>query len=284
MVTPYYRTTSNNKIRFHYKPYDLFCIHTQLQPWLYKKYKSNYYITFESVINDTTQYIRILVHHNNQIVEDEEIQKEIDIIINKRKQLCLLFDSSMPLYDQKGYIISTSWIKSVYTYVTLPIKPIYEDDKIYLDLSDKVNYIDIYNQLSLRLIRRLWKMYDRGYIVNPREDIIRNWDLVKVRDGLYRAKWYDLRWGNMSMLLERINNNEYIEFEFPYYRIDDVKKVIEMSKVSDIIVDEGRVKFKVNSILEAKSLCKSIQLASLGDLEDIVCRDKWICYSSSSHL
>jgi hypothetical protein len=185
--------------------------------------------------------------------DHKEIQDSIDDMITNQPLVCLLFWNESPAYlgdvtsltriegSQKhtiwneGTRISPLWIKNVLPYVITPKEinafagphglygTLQPKDNIYqisLTIDSEGNpsgrYPDLYNIISISIIRQLQEMYKLGYIINA-ESIMDNWDLEPLDDQkiVFRPTWNDERFAPdlVSFLESRIHGESYIRLE-----------------------------------------------------------------------
>jgi len=128
-----------------YKPYDLFCIMTQIGI----KYP-DIDITFTQKQDD---------EHPEIYRQYLTIDRYIENIENKFN-----YNSKCSLYSYNSYIQSPLWAKRIMPYLDIPIRyyPVIEQGVLYVNLEDISNYIDIYNELLSNIDKQLTDYWNKG--------------------------------------------------------------------------------------------------------------------------
>lgn len=272
-ITPYYRTTSSfaksnvcyEEPTFHYSSYNVFCLHTQLYPYLNNKYKNGYNITFESTTEYPNQRLMVKVNPEDN-VDYAELNKEINRILSlDTVNYCLLFDSNSAVY-YKTERIPQYWIKSITPYLSIldKVNPFINDGKIYVDLRRAKDFKTAYNKLVESIQRQFEYMYQRGYIVNVSADFANRWDLADIGNKLYRTRWKDYRWGPVSkLLINQWLGYNYIELRFKPSIVKLHYIIAELNKLNiDYIADIGRIRFRADNLSEARYISRLIERVS----------------------
>jgi hypothetical protein len=249
MVTPYYRTygpdnhlVCGEEPDFYYTPYNIFCIETQIQPFLRSKIGRNVIVTFETInYNHRRQLIVVPrvggepiypitynTYEGNDIYQpDKEFQDEIDRITStEMRNYCLLFHIDFPLYTENAIQIPTFWLRDIYPYLTIPdeVYPYRYNNGIYINLLQYKNFKEVYNHIFDNILRQIQHMYRHGYITRA-SSLVESWDLVQIGQDLYRPRWFDLRFGDIALLLHRMlmHSEGYVRIHIrptlPRYRV-----------------------------------------------------------------
>jgi hypothetical protein len=179
-------------------------------------------INYEFRDRNNKVYLTLNFYYNgNKTVLDDGINTDIINYINTNYpyfKYYILLSPSDNIYTNDSDIIPNKWIYSILKFLdyTLPWK--LTEVGLLLDISNKVDHVDIIKNLTSNIITLLRKMYKKGYIVNPDENFINNWGLIpKGKDGLYKVEYIDERLNvkNASeFLLSRLDGINYIDIRF----------------------------------------------------------------------
>lgn len=202
--TPYYRTIVNSKApyfeepTFNYKPYHLFALKTQLEPWIVSNIGAGISIGFESKKKDNLRYQTVVLTRplgpiqppsepkSNRVIlsqtQRKNLQQKVNSITssNSGKPLALLFWSRSKIFTlNPTEAIPTSWIETILPYLNPDIRfsPTWSTDGILVDLSKTKDYEHVFNLLLSKLLERVRLFYQSGYLVNPSKYLIENWKL-----------------------------------------------------------------------------------------------------------
>ena len=243
ILTPFYRTIVQvgggcaPEPDINYLPYDLFCLHTKLYPYILDKFGSDIIISFQSLAIDERYVVTILLlKDDNPITMTEEehtnLQKHINYLITYQPLVCLMFYSHSPLYLENGFRLPTNWISSMLPYVILPSKlnAFVNNDSLFATLQPKENkftisldtingtptgnYLDLYGAMVLDVQEQLRKLYQLGYIMYA-SPIANDWQLNPVDDDglVYKPDWSDRRLTTdlVQFLTSKLHGNNWID-------------------------------------------------------------------------
>src|SRR3990167_2102946 len=205
-----------------YTRYDLFCLETKLTPHL-RDLSSKYYMRygfmeFHGAMRTVIDICLAdeIVHLNND--EMVKMQKLVDKLVTYKPKHCLLFDSS---YQIKHY--PKEWVRNILPFLDFPsgYTPIYEEGKIYIDLSNLDKYKDRWERLYFIVRDKLTEMYNKGAIVLYKQDrFVLDWDLTFIGNinedfGLFVPNWRDNRFAKdrVKFLSEKLTGDRFIKIK-----------------------------------------------------------------------
>jgi len=198
LLTPYFQTRSGNitefcynkrdfgnSIQFNYRPYNLFCLKTRLEPLSHKVLDPELFIHFNQRYMDSK--MRVIVEFWKGAIPyqltpqmKKYMQEALDAIVAYQPDMCLL------LADNSTWNITISggskrvelpkwWVNQTMRYLNftyhahaqylLPNR--FQVGGMYVNLSRFDVYTSYYHEMLFNGIQRLTDMYKLGYIIAP---------------------------------------------------------------------------------------------------------------------
>ena len=261
ILTPYYRdmgTDTPGHLQLlagsNYTTYDLFTLSTKFKSYA----QEDIDISFTAVeLNGKMRITLNILKGGEYIPINKEAQTKyqnlVDFCLDKYPNYCIVYDNQYPLYI-KDKIIPHSWIKDVMGYLNFDIQPIIEEGRIFVDLSNEIDYNEIFNKLNESIINQLEKYYEDGYYLLPsNSELIEKWNLIpnpeiqEEKINLYKPDWKDYRFAPdpVFFLNQRIQGNFYIEIRLPFSF--DIEKVRDIKIINGaLIINSDNYKDAVN--------------------------------------
>ncbi len=230
--TPFYRFINKTEVvdyieepLFNYKPYNLFVLKTLLYPWIQKKINKDLTISFISKPRKDKLYLTVVLLNGGipfklNLPQIKDLQSKVDQITSSPLRGALIFSYSTFLANN-GRLLPRAWLDDILPYINLneELNSYITHDGIMVELGQLVEYKRIYSKLVDKISNTISHMYISGFIVNPSQKIIENWNLVEVGDDkqLYHPTWVDLRitrsYGSLTdFLLSRINGDLSVNY------------------------------------------------------------------------
>jgi hypothetical protein len=246
IITPFYREIGVDfpdgcqpLPRWNYKPYDLFCLQTKMEPFIYKlnpKYSIKFLsYEFEGNMRVFFDLMKagefIPINKENSLL----IQKELDKQYNKYPDHCLLIDSDHVISG-----LSPTWVSSILPFVALDVDMILDSSdtstRILIKLDPDSPYAGTHEIIRTNLYSKLYGMYNSGIIpLDPvlNKSFIRDWGLIEVDnsegdDALLEAKIYR----------ESIDNNQVDGWPGESTILVDTDELDELLDVIENVTDE----------------------------------------------
>lgn len=214
----------------NYNSYSLFCLRTRLLSTMENILGPGFSYNIIPTPEDDLMYLKLQivngsVNYTPNSKELSTLQRSVDQIIANYSEQCLIFKARDISFDD-GYVISKAWISTMLPYIKyrpdISIK--IEGQYVYANLNQFGSYDIISIQIEADIIYNLKEMFLQGYVINPPDFIIKEWQLVKIignddiddYNELYRPNWSDSRllFNKLSgFLMSRYENNYQMEFD-----------------------------------------------------------------------
>jgi len=273
LKTPYYYTQKGYDGRgcidgplANYDPYLLRCLKTRLLPILNSRIDRG--VSYSIYVDKSEDnlihlYLKLLKGGKPISVNDQDheyLQQQVDIITSINPDDCILFNCvDLPTND--GYIISRSWLMIMLPYINITnsFYTYHKDGNIYANLREFEEFSQVYDTLQLELFNTFEQMFSQGYVVDPPEFIINNWQLEQINDKLYRPMWYEPRLllnNNMlsGFLLDRYENNYDLYVPLLHNQNNWVVKHNIVKLLNKNISNLSQIKFYMDKIKLTTSL------------------------------
>jgi hypothetical protein len=233
LKTPFYKTIvadddpDGMRPYSNYHPYHLFCLGTKIRrdiQQLRPEHDMTYFITERPSPEIKLSFIFFQVLQDGdptRFSSLEEKHLESQILKYSQSLKCLIFPFDYQFYDSKDRPISvpySSLMLANLLFSEIPIEA--EEDGIFADLSWATDYLDFYNKIQEQIFEEIQKRYQRGDIPLPKEEIIKEWRLVKVShkedEIFYRPTWEEGRIDRLyEFLLDQNEDRHLLQFEIP---------------------------------------------------------------------
>lgn len=248
--TPFYRTIADPQEgcapepNINYTPYDVFCLKTKINLYLYKKWGSEIIPHFQSLLKDNKYQLVIILEKSTpgetegkitlSPQDHEELSHYVEYLVAKEPKVCLLFSGHFPVYSVKGQRLPSSWVTSLLKYVFIPsqLNPYVNPDGLYATLEPLNSiynnslsiiegnlvgsYKDLYTAMVMDIQQQLEVFYSSGYILQA-GPIASDWSLEPLDDEslVYRPTWSDSRFAPdlVVFLTERLEGATYIKYQ-----------------------------------------------------------------------
>lgn len=254
--TSYYRDFYHPELYYedlpyqNYTGYDLFCLKTQLQPYI-RQLNAKLDIGFNDIEYQGAMYVTVTFFKSGipfkMSVDDELVISNAVKSIMNRRHLCCLLDIKTLDYPQ-------DWLKSIMPF--LVEDSIIRGDTIYIALDPDSDYESVWGQLYFETLQAIDVMSQNGYIViNNDKSFIHNWQLIQVAkigdsdsQSLFKANWIDTRLTGTNLaqfLLNKLNGDLSVSFR---HRDRDYSAYKHSFIGRNVIVDN------IHSLLEAQSV------------------------------
>jgi hypothetical protein len=259
----------------NYTAYNLFCLHTKLQAWVYKNISSSIGIYFVHIPIDNKMYESIILRDGYDIypLEGEEFikfQSIVDSMVNKYPNHCILHDFTMPMFTLEGKQLSPSWSIEIgkQFYISPELESFISDGKLYINFSSQLNsYNDYIPILQSKLSNYLQEHYDGGVLFlttsAEHKKLIEDWELEKYPGtNLYEPSWRDMRIAPhpFEFLLNRELGKGTIHFKIS--NDDGIKHIIAKQLQSYApIFTSVKVLIDVKNLIEARKIANVISMA-----------------------
>lgn len=200
LITPYERTVVREPTpgisycveehELNYTPYDMFAIQLKTGFALQRLYKDAglWNPVYESILYNG-KMVRSLVIYNIKTdavvpLTDsmvDQIEKELGLSIPFRRHVPLV-DLHFPIKTMRGRTLPLWWVRSVITQLqySSELKAFVKDNYLYLDLTEELEYKDVYAFYMQTTANFLENLYDTGTI-RCSSDFASNWNLVPVK-------------------------------------------------------------------------------------------------------
>ena len=152
-----------------------------------------------STIEDKDGNGRIVVniyYDNNMCIIPSDHVNIINTFINDdvdQLKYLLLMPNDVQIVDYDNKRIPNKWIFSILKYLDYNLPWNLNQYGLCFDLSNIVDYIGTSQNLYINIQEQLRVLYKEGYIVNPSENLILNWDLITDDGVLYKPERVDYR-------------------------------------------------------------------------------------------
>lgn len=289
--TPFYRTISDPQDgcapepNINYTPYDVFCLETKINLYIYKKWGSGVIPTFRSLLKDNKyQLVISLEKTNNQETplsssqDQEDLTRYVEHLISYEPKVCLLFSGHFPVYNYKGQRLPSSWVTSFLKYIYIPpqlnpyvnseglyatlepLNSIYNNSLSIIEGNPVGSYKDLYAAMVMDIQQQLEVFYSLGYILQA-SSIAENWSLEPLDDeGLvYKPNWSDCRFAPdlVSFLTTRLEGETTIK----YYIGDNLVLRHDLTKRlgQEVIFFGVWIKFQSSNLPETRQTISIIE-------------------------
>lgn len=178
----------------NYTPYQLFVLTTRLNYWIQKHWDKNITIGFPSAVRDNKDYITIQpINVDGNVKPTIDMAARIQKFVNKLtsqplRGLLLMSGDSIITNNENikhDQLIPSDWIHSMLPYVKIASKfnPYIEKEGIMVELTNYLDYKNVFDRLIIDIVGQLRTMYSQGYIINPPLDIVKKWKLVATKSN-----------------------------------------------------------------------------------------------------
>ena len=218
ILTPYRRNITEDldiagervEPLFNYTPYQLFCLRSQLLPYLHELlgYETDFqFVSIETPAGMQVTLSPVTGMQRLSISADQKrkIQLEAERILNDHPHFVLIFDYRKPIFDRFGQQIPRHWIRTMTPYLTIPVNlyPFERQGTILGYLAHLPNYNSYIDVVSTMIADELRMRYRRGYIVGAQQiSAIYNLEVISNDGMLYRPKLVDESLPNIVPVLE----------------------------------------------------------------------------------
>lgn len=205
VLTPLYRTIIKEpqgyraveEPDFNYGPYQIFAPKSKLYPWI--KQNIGFRLGLSLIGTKLGPKMSLQVTVTNQ---GRKLNLSPDQIVQLRQRTDRIFYNPelsrhvLIYYPRnlvhKNLVIGAKWISAILPFIKLDTKYdlIWSTEDVdlgalYVNLSTDPDYFTTISELLRDVEQRLSQMYMEGYVVNPSEEIIRNWQLVSEVEELW---------------------------------------------------------------------------------------------------
>jgi len=247
----------------NYLPYDLFCLETKLNRYLYKLDRT-YHVSFVSKEIDNLMRVTVDLYKGSTFVPMNEklasqVQKYVDKSASLYPDYCLLFDARIPI-RRGGKRLTKAWVASIVPFISLEERfhPLIEDSRIFINIREDPSYNDRYARMYDIIIDTLFEYFERGIIsLSPiyHRQLIDDWKLELIHQqyhhesidgdlGLYEPRWRNNHFAPnpVDFLYQRVAKEEQIQIQvgdnfvrrhFVAIALNKLKK-----KIKDILPEE----------------------------------------------
>lgn len=235
VLTPYYRTIIDppkeyyavEEPDFNYGPYQTFALKSKLYPWIKENIGKNLGISLVGRKLGPKIQMEVIITNLGQVItltsdQMTRLQQKVNSIIYYQDLVnhVLIYSPSNVVYN--GNIINSSWIAQILPFIkledkynlawsTIDIK----DGALYVDLIEFPDYFAETSSLLYLIQKKITKLFEEGYLVNPSDEIIKNWELVSKTDELWHLSFplnnlVKDSGGSTAFLLDRVTAIENI--------------------------------------------------------------------------
>lgn len=175
----------------NYRPYQLFALRTRLQPIVNRLFPSEYEgeakyavrYNMRMLDNKLTNIIQLYDGKECVMIKGsdrEYLQRVVNEILGNNPNMSLLISNNTvfmnnPFSDGRHTLISDCWSRRIIPFLRLPrnyngqmrSSSEYQIGGLYIDLSMKVNYQRVYNDLYMSIVKTIDRLYNEGNVVLP---------------------------------------------------------------------------------------------------------------------
>ncbi len=288
---------------FNYTSYILFALKSRIVPWLSKHWDPKLSVTFPSIERNNKMYITVVPIRGGKTIDlsvemIDDLQKEVNRLTAKPLKGALLISSDSFISNPPARQIPSSWIDSILPYLGInrSMNPYLDTVGIIVELDRVIDFYNIYYKLLTNVIDNVRSMFDDGYVVDPSNEIINNWNLISVDEDnrLFHPAWTDRRiterYGGMASFIQsRIMKDPNIDFFVGPKLLYRHQIALMLSKINKEVTFVGQyARIEISNITTARQIACIIDRGTKTGSGKVVVmsgsRESWIMlYMETAH-
>lgn len=202
IFTQFYRTATTQDVTCqphrdaNYTPYLQYSLRNWLHYYIREKLSPDIDIDYIELPKDKKLYLTVVLTRDGKSLEltsetREYFRKKIqEISIRQLSWLPVIYFNT-DVFTEEGDKLPTMWVNQVLNYINLNqgYQGYISNIGLMVNLERYPDYTSVQAALALEIKDTLVSKYNQGTVLLPPIEVVDNWKLKRIGEGLYQAKW-----------------------------------------------------------------------------------------------